>query len=68
MDRNHLNNFESRPTKDIPVKFDQNPINGLGGDVVWRKIYRCTHAQQRTNCVTGELKSNVKIFTQHAKC
>ena len=34
MDQNHLNKFERGSTKIIPVKFGQNPISGLGGDVV----------------------------------
>ena len=34
MDRNHLNNFKEDQLRIIPVKFGQNPISGLGGDVV----------------------------------
>ena len=55
----------------IPVKFGQNPICGLGGDVVWRNClwtHACTDGRtdaRRTKCdhksspchyVTGELK------------
>ena len=31
--------YEDQP-RIIPVKFGQNPISGLGGDVIWRNCLR----------------------------
>ena len=70
MNRIDLNNFESGPSKIIPVKFGQNAISGLGGDVLRRNCLR-THARMdgsttdegqsmitkaHLHYVTGELK------------